>query len=286
MTDFGAPLPKSTPLDVEQRFEFSGWHQLIASEIEQLLGGRSASWLTTVAKQIGQVLDRQWTTLEPEEIESAPSIARSHGVSSLHPDDAQSQIHDFAALEPEFNWPDIGHEGGSHRWERYAVFALWKIHDAARHLPRPSEPDAPPQALLTTLYEVDVSASLTIEAMRALQIAQALRFEKEQLSKKNRIKAEKSHERDRAAKAIALELAGRKKKLTGEPFSSRAGAARYIAAYIQKGNSSTDPDDVYTEKTVERWLADEGWVATPEMKAEARAFKVAEKRTSRRASAR
>lgn len=286
MTDFGSPIPNSNLLDVEPRFEFSGWHLLIAAEIDQLLDGRSPSWLTTVAKQIGQVLDRQLTDLKPGEIESSPSIARSHGVSSLHPDDAQSQIHDFAALEPKFNWPDIGHKGGSHRWERYAVFALWKIHDAARHLPRSSEPGALPQTLLTTLYEVDVSASLTIEAMRALQIAQALRFEKEQLSKKNRLKAEKSHEGDYAAKVQALELAQRKKKHTGEPFSSRIGAARYIAEYIRKDNDSSGPHEVYTEKTIERWLADEGWVATPEMKAEAKAFKAAEKRARRRASAR
>jgi hypothetical protein len=283
MTDFGAPLPKSTSLDVEQRFEFSGWHQLIASEVEQLLGGRSASWLTSVAKQIGQVLDRQWTTLKPEEIESAPSIARSHGVSSLHPDDAQSQIHDFAVLEPHFNWPDPKRKGGSLRWERYAVFALWKIHDATRHLPRTSEPGDHPQTLLTTLYEVDVSASLTIEAMRALQIAQGLKFEADEASRTAKDMAEKRHAASEPIRDLAMAYAkGGKDPKTQKPFGSRAFAARAIAeALPPKPGSQPGFEKFYTPRCVEDWLVEKKWKPSEEMKAASKAFDAAQKEAAR-----
>ncbi len=283
MTDFGAPLPKSNPLDVEQRFEFSGWHQLIATEIEQLLDGKSDSWLTTVAQQIGEVLGMQWTKLKPEEIESAPSIAQSHGVSPLHPDDVPGQIHTFAVLEPHFNWPDPKGKGGALRWERYAVFALWKIHDATRHLPRPSEPGDHTQTLLTTLYEVDVSASLTIEAMRALQIAQALKFEADEASKTAKDMAEKRHAASEPIRDLAMAYAkGGKDPKTQKPFGSRAFAARTIAeALPPKPGSQPGFEKFYTPRCVEDWLVEKKWEPSAEMKAASKAFDAAQKEAER-----
>lgn len=202
MTDFRAPLPTAAPLEIEHRFEFFGWHTVIASEIEQLLGPRPGEWLSSVALQISEVLGREWTELSRDETDATPSHAQSMGTPLLHPDNLPGEIHDFSALEPLFRWrTDSGHE--SKPWERYAVFALWKLHDATQYLPAKHGN----QDSLSQLMFVDLAASLTIEAMGALQLAQSLRFEMTLKSASGRNAASARHANREAMLDKAVQIA-------------------------------------------------------------------------------
>lgn len=282
MTDFKAQLPSDTPLETQQRFEFSGWHRLIAEEVAQLLRDKTSDWLCAVALQIDGLLSQPMRESLRRIVECSRSLTNSQGDTEIHPDEIPGQIHKFAALEPHSVWPQAGHPFASARWERYAVFALWKIHDATRHLPSPTPQGEAPAELLTTLYGVDVSASLTIEAMRALQIAQVLKYQAEELSRANRERAAKRHEPNRDARERALYYARLgKNQSTGEPFKSRAAAAQAIAPLLIKLDGHSGTEGRYTDRVVERWLAEAGWTPSEETKAEWRAFDEARKRARR-----
>lgn len=242
MIDFAAPLPQANPLEVEQRFEFVGWHELIAAEINQILGDRDPEWLNAIAQQIGAALRREQTAISGEDLESLPSLARSAANHAVHPDDVPGQIHAFAALEPRCRWAGKKHPHFSQRWERYAVFALWTLHHASTHLPR--KVDGHGSDPLTSLMQVDLGASLTIEAMRALQIGQSLLFEQKLLSQRNTIAADTRHEPGRAhieqARRIARE---------GD-FKTNEQAAWEIQKRVLKSDKSE-----YAFTTILGWLS-------------------------------
>ena len=175
-------------------------------------------------------------------------------------------------LRPDFDFPNH---------QAFATFALWKLLDAHDELAKVdyfgSGPMAPMDQLIpySNISYLSYGATLVVEAAIACATATQLRVRSEtvkafhETTKKDfltrlaeddqRRAQEKSSQATAAAKerwkdrdrhrAMAVSFA------VARPFKSRAEAARQAKNFLEK----TLGGDKYTVKTVDDWLAADGW---------------------------
>lgn len=156
------------PLSRPASRAFLGWASQVHLEVVVLLQERDANWLNGVADQIRSVMappageETGWRDLL---LDANPS--RTAGTPFPYLVGEAGQLGLFAAREPRHDWSPG--EPQTEQWERYAVFAALSIFQALKRVD--AAEDASPHSD-SLLHE---AGGLSIEAVRALQIAHSLK---------------------------------------------------------------------------------------------------------------
>lgn len=217
------------PFNIDFRVELSSPSAEIGHEVIGMLSGRDIHWLESIAQQNEALIRGAWSGEEYSR--------RSYGDVNL-----------FRLAEPGHAWEVEAVK--SERWERYAVLCLWKLADAQLWLERlPDHPDKPPSRGLLA-FRYGPAGAYTIEAMRALQIAQSILADQRQISIRNSKNATRGHAGTAPKREVALLMAETK------PFKSSQKAAEYVADNLLKHEN---PDTFFSVDAIKRWLREADW---------------------------
>jgi hypothetical protein len=160
------------------------------------------------------------------------------------------EVHDSHPWENE--------EVSSKKWERFAVFSLWKLNDAIWE-------DAPIQSA-TAGFDVPSTGEMKIhrpnphqvmaycfEAMRAQQVAETTLLTEKLVSERNRKSTKPAQLQSEKNRQKALAMADSK------PFRSLEKAATHVAEHLVKGKDANNQGTTYSVDWIKSWLRDAGW---------------------------
>lgn len=256
MAAFTTQFSDQDPFDLPIRTEFFGWPTQIASEAEKLISNRDLGRLSEIASQLDRVIA---AVAELENIGMDGPMPR---LATLFRDTIDLHPGVFREIYGDCNLLLAGHD--DHDWqseptqstrvERFAIFSLWKLIDANLELHHRAHPKGTDQAALTQIRNAThKGGAFTIEAMRALQVAQSLQLEERLISERNRKNRKLSNPNAEANRMKAIEMAG------DQPFRSMNKAAEHIANNLVKDIRADGKEAFYSIDWIKVWLREAGW---------------------------
>ena len=253
MTAFTNQFSQQSPFDLSIRYEFFGWPTQVANEAIALAPNKNLHWLTAIAIQLEKVIAEAAARPKPRtsgHMQWLASLAREH--TNVHITVYRDIVGDFNLLmEAHDTHPWHKESVQSTKVDRFIVFCLWKLVDANTELLN-QEPDR--DKLKATLK----GGAYTMEAMRALQVAQSIKHEEQMLSTRNRENGILANPNAEVNRLKALKMAG------DQPFRSMNKAAEYVADNLVKGVTKAGKETFYSIDWIKCWLREAGW--TPQHK--------------------
>jgi len=247
-------FPSLDPLDLPKRDEFFRWPALIIEELQALLAGRKLEWFQSIGEQIDKVLQSD-VDGKPFDFDELSKQSQAHSTQQLPATLLQQyeprSINVFASVEPAYKWDRFTVK--SERWERYAVFAWQNIRQATNALGELDLLGPTDIGWFKLFYEL--AAGSTLDAQRATQIAQSLRIEHRNLSRRGKHAADELHKHDKSKRGDAIAMADLGRPPHGTPFPTQEAAAEYIYQSLTKKNGR----DFYKYETVKKWLIKVKW---------------------------
>ncbi len=247
MAAFTNQFSQQSPFDLPLRPEFFSWPSQIAAEATELVSCKDITWLSAVALQLESIVSKAAASPIPNVTEDLRNMKY---FASLFRDIANIHPSVFRDMYGDFNLLMEGHD--SHDWsaeavksskaDRFLVFCLWKLVDANTELHS-----------FTFEGDMQKGGAYTIEAMRALQVAQSIKFEEQVISARNRENGVLANPNAEVNRLRALEMA---EEL---PFRSMSKAAEHIADNLVKGTTKAGKETFYGTDWIKDWLRDAGW---------------------------
>lgn len=259
MAAFTTQFERTNPFLRPSAFDYYGWLYQLWEETTQLLKDVTSDRRIAIANQIDALLTSCVKKRQFTKSGSMQRVAQSDLYKDAAPEHIRDMYGDFNLLKEvhdSHNWD--GEAVASTKWERFAVFSLWKLCDAfwekAIYQSETGLIDWPKDGKLALhMPNANVMMAYCFEAMRAHQVAETTLLTEQLLSVRNRESTLKARRLSEENRRKALVMADSK------PFRSLEKAATHVAEHLVKGKNSNGDGTTYSVDWIKHWLRDAGW---------------------------
>jgi hypothetical protein len=259
MAAFTSQFERTNPFLRPNAFDYFGWLYQLWDEIAQLLKDVPVDRRITIAKQIEALLTKSVEQKQFSQSGGMQRVAQSEMYKDAPIEDIRLMYGDFNLLKEVHDSHNWNVESTpSTKWERYAVFSLWKMCDAcweeASNQTETGFIEWPEEGgLPIRMPNPHVAMAYYFEAMRAHQVAETTLLTDRLLSARNRDNTLKAQQLSETNRLKALAMAESK------PFRSLEKAATYVAEHLVKGRASSGEGTTYSVDWIKQWLREDGW---------------------------
>ena len=258
MAAFKDQFERTNPFLSPSFLEYFGWLHQLWDEISELLANVDQQRRIAIARQIDALLTKSFEAKKFTKNGGMQRVAQSYLVKDISQEQFREMYGDFNLLKEVHDSHPWGDEKvASAKWERFAVFSLWKLNDAmwenAIVQSATGGFNIPPEGMKIRVPNMHMVMAYCFEAMRAQQVAETTLLTEKLVSKRNR---------DSTISAQALGAKNRLTALTmanSKPFKSLEKAATYVAEHLIKGKDLNGEGTTYSVDWVKTWLRDAGW---------------------------